>query len=166
MSYFLFILNCGSLSLILWSPVHLSLSRPCKWNKKTAGETQPLTRTRAETLEIQDPHCRFQSQPCGQSEPSDSQTLSHEPAPPQCVHTWRHCYTLVNLLNTTLRAICIVANGILLGDRNHWVLKGIMSVTATMWRILLNCHRLTCCGCCSVLSIFVFSLLNNLQSLL
>lgn len=79
-------------------------------------------------------------------------TVSCQPPPP---YTWRHCYTSVNLLNTSLRAICIVANGILLEKRNNWVLKGIMSVTATLWRFLLNCHWLTC-GCCSVLSILFF----------
>lgn len=58
---------------------------------------------------------------------------------------------MINLLNTSLRAVCVVVNYILLEDRNNWVFKGIMSVTATFWRIY--CHWLTCFGC-SVLSIW------------
>lgn len=64
---------------------------------------------------------------------SDSNTASV--SQPAHIRPYRRCYSTVNLLHLTFRAICIVVNHILQEDRNNGVLKGIMSVTATFGRI-------------------------------
>lgn len=144
-SFFWFIFTCGVLSLL--SPVHLLWSLPCKWNRETAGK-RPSTdaNTSKDSIQIQEPHwCwikRARARPGWldrsvqmSSSPLSSfaVTLSH--VFNQChisLPPYRLCYSMVNLLNWSLTAVCIVLNHILLEDRNNWVLKGIMSVPATL----------------------------------
>lgn len=64
---------------------------------------------------------------------SDSDTASI--SPPAHIQSHRRCYSTVNVLHLTFRAICIVVNCILWTDGNNGVLKGIMSFTAAFGRI-------------------------------
>lgn len=74
----------------------------------------------------------------------------------------RHCYSLVNCLNASLRAICIVVNNVCF-HRNNWVLKGIMSVTATFtidWLVLVVACYVFSIWCVCLL----FPFLNNCKA--
>lgn len=100
---------------------------------------------------------------------SDSNTASA--SPPAHIESYRRCYSTVNLLHLTFRAICIVVNCILQTDGNNWVLKGIMSVTATFgriytiaidWLVLVALCWAFGVFCC--LFLFFFYLLNNCEA--